>query len=190
MINKIENNKKVMDIFAYFIILSLEIVIVIYAATSWVDLHKTPYDYNQMSANELKKSIAIEGDLKESYGCYSESHGPKGGDIWYYAIPIGDGKIMGISVLKSKWSTLSQISTGELDSWKFRGIVKKMNSMGKKHMYNFLTAKGYSSSEINEKLVPYYIEVTNQGPTDILLFGVVGIVPLVGTVLYLLRNRK
>lgn len=135
-----------------------------------IDERKEFYDYNSLSSTEISEGIMISGEITVSYGVYYIM-GDRNGS-YYYAIPTADGKIFGIRVTNDEGiNALDAIARGNTGSFEFYGKVKKMNKDAQENMLAKMNQWGFSKSEAEQKLAPYYIEVIYRDSKEAILIA-------------------
>lgn len=152
------------------VIFIMGIVLIVKEISANIDEHKEFYDYNSLSSTDISEGIMISGEITESYGLYDRM-GDRSGS-YYYAIPTTDGKILGIRVTNDEGiNTLDAIARGNTGSYEFYGKVKKMNKDSQENLLAKMSHWGFTKSEAEQKLAPYYIEIIYRDSKEAILIA-------------------
>lgn len=160
------------------VILVFGAILVWMSVSDAINASKTPVDYSTVKESEIEKGMIIEGDLNFNYGAFEESYtttnGVKTGSSKYtYMIPIGETKYMGLkntttdmqeqleNQANKTFSYMLGESTSEPDTIHILGCVKKMDSETKGYLREYMLDMGFTSSEVDQYILDYYIQCEN-----------------------------
>lgn len=169
--------------------------------------NQTPIDYYDLTKANVKPGLMVEGDIYCNFGVYEESYSTsygikdKSSEVWYYVIPCGEEEYMGLAVSANELGTALDKQTEQSydymdgttnvnpDLVHIKGAVTKMDNEDMGYFKEFLASGGYSDSEIEQLMVPYYItDGSYSQATTFLIIGVVGLA--VGIVLILIDKKR
>ena len=164
---------------------------------SAVKANQKPISFAQLDLNNLKGGTIVEDDVTMNFGTYEEEYDTVFGFqdtsslIWYYIIPMGD-KYMGVSVdanaQGASFDMQAEQTFDYLDGQavtpmaiKVKGSITKMSEQDKGFFVESLIAGGYSASEAQQVMIPYFIKSNAYSDYYVqLIIGAIAIVLGVG----------
>lgn len=187
--------------------LVIGIVLTVMTVGDMIDNAKTPADFYSLSEQDIKAGMMVECDLEYNYGSYVEvtkekDSGAKSIVGYYYMIDAGQESYMAlytpikdlIKQLDAQADTLWDYWDGKSDAMPtpvhIKGKIEKMDKEDIGLFEDQLETFGFTSDEIDQYGLNYYIKVTDTSTHPILL--VVGIVVTVLGLLFgflFVRNK-
>ena len=187
------------------------VIILIVGFVYRADSLKTPIDYNTATVSDIQKGNILQGHINFNFGCYEEEYSTKFGirvseKMLYYAIPIGENTFMGYKIHERKAdpfdemtdNTAMYLTTGNekyvSEPIYFQGKVCKMSKQDVEIFREYFEQAGYTTEQMDEYLIPYYIVPSVHNETSAVIFLVIGtLVIIAGISMFFLNgywNKK
>lgn len=185
--------------------LAIGVILIIGGIYGEIKLHEIPDSLEQVSEITIDSVSMVEGDVPMNFGTYEEEYEThfgipdKSSLIWYYIIPIED-KYMGIAIHANSLGSSFDIQTAKTFDWMendkmpaptgihVKGNVRKMSDQDRDFFKQALVYGGYSASEAESLIVPYYIY--EGAYADALMEIIIGIVASVLGVAGIIVSKK
>ncbi len=160
------------------VLIGVGAVLIVMGSRDFIYSRKTPENYNSMLEADFQKGQLIEGEAYANLGAFEENYttrnGVKTGESQYnYLIPVGEKQYMGLlnftTTQKQELETQADATfaywngetTEEPATVHFKGVVKKMDEETKGYMRSYMLDIGFTQSEVDELILPYYIKCDN-----------------------------
>ncbi len=171
--------------------LVIGVILTVMAAGTIIDSATTPADFNNLSAQDVKAGMIVEGDLEYNYGSYVElstkkDNAPEKTAGYYYLIDVGDESLMGLYTpvgtlsrqlddqSEAFWDIMKGVSEDMPETIHFKGKIKSMTDEDVDLFKDELERLGFTSEEIEQYSVFLYVDAAEIKPQTVLL--VIGIV--------------
>ncbi|MCR5214168.1 MAG: FeoB-associated Cys-rich membrane protein [Eubacterium sp.] len=187
------------------ILLVVGVMLLGFGISDFIDTHKTPIKYDELTSMQLEKGAIVEGDLYYNLGVFETIEHTRNGRVestdYRYVIPIGDESYIGFQAMNSEMVTSMDIQTEETYDYldgkndgtttviHFKGKIEKLDAEDygyfKECMVDYL---GLTESQFNERCPQYMIRARKFGKG--IPFIIIGAILLVVAVFIIIRIVK
>lgn len=172
---------------------------------SCIKVNSVPIDFDKLKESDIKSGVMIEGDIPMNFGVYEESYTThygiqdKSTMLWFYIIPVGD-KYMGIAVNSNNRGAEFDKQTEQTYDWiddekapdpkaiHVKGVTNKMNDQEKGFFKEALMDGGYSASEAEQVMIPFYIR--SDSYSDYMTLIIVGAIAILIGIVSVIVTKK
>lgn len=182
-----------------------------FGAIEFADSKKTPIDINELTKDDIKAGVIVEGDIYYNFGVCETIESTRNGRVesttYRYVIPLADDTLFTISIVDSDKNkdTIAQLDKqtdetydvvmGTLDDTTtivhIKGKISKMGSEDYGYYKDFLKSGEYTEDEISTYGSEFYLTVRDFGQAGVIF--IVGLVFLAVAVLLIfvsIRSAK
>lgn len=180
MLEKLKDKSTLKKLSIIIILLVIALGLILAYFSHLKAVKREPVKFESLAPDEISKDLIVDVTLYDNFGCYMEEYQyTQGATIplptsLYYVIWTGDDKAedyryMGIKVPVSDQEAMDEMAEAFYNGYRYSdpisysGVIKRMTPEEyNKYFTQYFEEGGLSADEIDDWLIPYYIDTDAQ----------------------------